>query len=94
MWRKNRGKSSGCTGTDLNRNWGYRWGGAGSSRYPCKEIYAGASAFSEPETAAVSKFVLAHAANMKVRLKRVFIMLKSFFQTHITNSYEKTSTTR
>ncbi|XP_046673648.1 carboxypeptidase B-like [Homalodisca vitripennis] len=67
LWRKNRGRNYNgvCVGTDLNRNWGYKWGGAGSSKVPCKEIYAGAQAFSEPETAAISNYVLANKANMK-----------------------------
>ena len=29
MWRKNRSRQYGskCVGVDLNRNWGFRWGG-------------------------------------------------------------------
>ncbi|XP_039281417.1 carboxypeptidase B isoform X3 [Nilaparvata lugens] len=67
LWRKNRkaGGSGTCAGTDLNRNYGYKWGGAGSSRQPCKEIYAGNRAFSEPETAAISRFVLANKDKIK-----------------------------
>lgn len=40
-------------GTDLNRNFGYRWGGVGASRRPCSETFRGRSAASEPETVAL-----------------------------------------
>nr|CAD7194053.1 unnamed protein product [Timema douglasi] len=68
LWRKNRsnGNSGGrCAGVDLNRNFAYKWGGAGSSHQPCKEIYAGSSGFSEPETSAVSNFVLSKKDQIK-----------------------------
>jgi murein tripeptide amidase MpaA len=62
LWRKN--KRPGCTtgryGVDLNRNWGYQWGGAGSSSNVCSDTYRGPSAFSEPETRAVRDLVLAN----------------------------------
>jgi len=52
LWRKNRAPNSGstCIGTDLNRNYGYEWGGPGSSTNPCSDIYRGSSAFSAYET--------------------------------------------
>jgi carboxypeptidase T len=59
-WRKNRQPNAGSTavGTDLNRNWGYRWGCCGgSSATFSSETYRGASAFSAPETTRVSSFV-------------------------------------
>lgn len=57
LWRKNRGPNSGgCKGVDLNRNYGYKWGGKGTSANACQEIYRGRSAFSEPESAAVKNF--------------------------------------
>jgi len=56
MWRKNRRES---WGVDLNRNWGYNWGGGGSSGYKWDETYRGTSAFSEPETANMRDFILA-----------------------------------
>ena len=34
----------------LFRNFGYEWGGKGTSQDPCSDIYRGSSAFSEPET--------------------------------------------
>ncbi|HRC84674.1 MAG TPA: M14 family zinc carboxypeptidase [Thermoanaerobaculia bacterium] len=61
LWRKNV-DSAGCgssnsRGIDLNRNSDYFWGGASSSSDPCSDIYRGASAASEPETAAVQSFL-------------------------------------
>ncbi|HWC41978.1 MAG TPA: M14 family metallopeptidase, partial [Actinomycetota bacterium] len=59
-WRKNRQPNSGSSavGTDLNRNWGYRWGCCGgSSGSPSSSTYRGPSAFSAPETQAVRNFV-------------------------------------
>jgi hypothetical protein len=59
-WRKNRQPNSGSSyvGTDLNRNWGYRWGCCGgSSGSTSSETYRGPSAFSAPETQVVRNFV-------------------------------------
>jgi hypothetical protein len=50
FWRKNRRPLGSDTGVDLNRNWGYEWGGDGSSGSPSSDIYRGAAPFSEPET--------------------------------------------
>lgn len=68
MHRKNRRPNpddSNCNegtdqGVDLNRNYGYHWGPnySGSSGNPCSGIYRGTSAFSEPETEAISDFIL------------------------------------
>jgi len=53
-WRKNRQGN----GTDLNRNWGYKWGCCGgSSGSTSSETYRGTAAFSAPETRAVSNWV-------------------------------------
>ena len=60
-WRKNRQPNSGSTyvGTDLNRNYGYRWGCCGgSSGSPSSDTYRGPSAFSAPETRVIRDFVL------------------------------------
>jgi hypothetical protein len=59
MWRKNRQlNSDGSYGTDLNRNYGYKWGCCnGSSTTPTSETYRGVSAFSAPETAAIRDFI-------------------------------------
>jgi len=69
MHRKNRRPNpdnSNCNngtqqGIDLNRNYSYNWGAnnSGSSGNPCSDIYRGTSAFSEPETEAISNFILA-----------------------------------
>ncbi len=59
-WRKNRQANSGSTavGTDLNRNWDYKWGCCnGSSSSASSDTYRGARAFSAPETAAVRDYV-------------------------------------
>ncbi len=60
LWRKNRQPNAGSTavGTDLNRNYGYRWGCCRGSSGNAKSImFRGASAFSAPETRAVRDFV-------------------------------------
>ena len=64
LWRKNRGGAAvgRCQGVDLNRNFGYKWGGQGASRQPCAETFAGSRAFSEPETKAMKKFLENSAA--------------------------------
>lgn len=53
---------------DPNRNWGYQWGGKGTSADPCSDIYRGTRAFSEPETAAVANAVLARRNQIKLFL--------------------------
>jgi len=58
LWRKNRTPYPGsCTGTDINRNYEYGWGGSGSSGDPCSETYRGTSPFSTPEAAAELNFL-------------------------------------
>ena len=58
-WRKNRQPNPGpSVGTDLNRNYGYRFGCCGGSSGSGKNIeYRGAHAFSAPETRAMRDFV-------------------------------------
>jgi len=59
-WRKNRQPNSGSSyvGTDLNRNYGYRWGCCGgSSGSTSSDTYRGPSAFSAPETRVIRDFV-------------------------------------
>jgi murein tripeptide amidase MpaA len=59
-WRKNRQPNSGSSyvGTDLNRNYGYKWGCCGgSSGSTSSETYRGSAAFSAPETAAMRDFI-------------------------------------
>ncbi|MFN8519400.1 MAG: M14 family metallopeptidase [Chloroflexota bacterium] len=60
-WRKNRQRSGGATGTDLNRNFGYRWGCCGGSdRAPSSNLFRGLRAFSAPETRVVRRLVEGH----------------------------------
>ncbi len=59
-WRKNRQPVAGSTsiGTDLNRNYDYRWGCCGgSSSNPASLMYRGPKPFSAPETRRVRDFV-------------------------------------
>ncbi|EGI60010.1 PREDICTED: carboxypeptidase B-like [Acromyrmex echinatior] len=65
LWRKNRRKGTFCSGVDLNRNFGYRWGGKGTSSNMCYETYRGSKAFSEPETDAIRNFFDNSLANIK-----------------------------
>lgn len=51
LWRKNRrDNGDGTWGVDINRNWGFGWGGQGSSGYTSSQTYRGPEPFSEPET--------------------------------------------
>jgi hypothetical protein len=58
-WRKNTHPYGSCGasdyGVDLNRNYTFKWGGAGTN--PCSETYQGPSPASESETQAVQTFV-------------------------------------
>jgi hypothetical protein len=59
-WRKNRQPNSGTTaiGTDLNRNYDYRWACCGgSSGSKSSDTYRGPAAFSAPETRVVRNFI-------------------------------------
>ena len=59
-WRKNRQPNAGTSaiGTDLNRNWGYRWGCCGLvSANPSSVYYRGSAPYSAPEVAALRRFV-------------------------------------
>src|SRR4029079_9027050 len=61
LWRKNRQPNAGSSaiGTDINRNYGYRWGCCGGSSASKSSItYLGAKAFSAPESGVVRNFVL------------------------------------
>jgi hypothetical protein len=60
LWRKNRSTNAGsnCLGTDLNRNFDDRWGGAGSSPDPCSETFRGRAAASEVEVRNINAFFL------------------------------------
>ncbi|XP_078573698.1 carboxypeptidase B-like [Branchiostoma floridae x Branchiostoma japonicum] len=70
MWKKTRCLNSGtaCLGADANRNWDDHWHDTGSSTNPCSDKYLGSRAFSEPETDAVSDWVLENSNNLKAYL--------------------------
>ncbi|WP_228993306.1 M14 family metallopeptidase [Streptomyces sp. DH8] len=70
-WRKNRQPNSGSTavGTDLNRNWAYKWGCCGgSSSSPSSETYRGTAAESAPETKIVADFVRSRVVGGKQQI--------------------------
>ena len=59
-WRKNRQPNSGSSavGTDLNRNWDYRWGCCGgSSNNPSSSTYRGSAPESATEVRVIADFV-------------------------------------
>lgn len=71
-WRKNRQPNSGSSaiGTDLNRNWNYRWGCCGgSSGSPSSDTYRGAAAESAPEVKVVANFVRSRVVGGKQQIK-------------------------
>ncbi|CAG2248403.1 unnamed protein product [Mytilus edulis] len=62
LWRKNRKQSqvnSNCFGTDLNRNFDYKWNPLQSaSSDPCSYVYRGPTPFSEKESIALRDAML------------------------------------
>ncbi|MFF8725241.1 M14 family metallopeptidase [Streptomyces sp. NPDC015171] len=71
-WRKNRQPNSGSSyvGTDLNRNWDYKWGCCGgSSGSKSSETYRGAAAESAPEVKVVADFVRSRVVGGKQQIK-------------------------
>ncbi|MCY3969319.1 MAG: M14 family zinc carboxypeptidase [Acidobacteria bacterium] len=60
LWRKNhntRHCPHSWAGVDLNRNFDFKWGEAGSSTDECSFVYRGLSAASEPETQAIQTYM-------------------------------------
>ncbi|MEU5537268.1 M14 family metallopeptidase [Streptomyces sp. NPDC020362] len=71
-WRKNRQPNSGSSavGTDLNRNWDYKWGCCGgSSGSKSSETYRGSAAESAPEVKVVADFVRSRVVGGKQQIK-------------------------
>ncbi|MGZ6271296.1 MAG: M14 family zinc carboxypeptidase, partial [Candidatus Limnocylindrales bacterium] len=71
-WRKNRQPNTNSTyvGTDINRNYDYRWGCCGgSSSSKSAWNYRGPSAFSTPEAQAIRDFVLSRVVNGVQQIK-------------------------
>ncbi|XP_067635729.1 uncharacterized protein [Eurosta solidaginis] len=64
-----------CYGVDLDRNWHYQWGKRGSSKWPCNELYAGPGPFSEPESKALSEFLVDYRKQIKL-----YISLQAYGQ--------------
>ncbi len=72
FWRKNRQPTPGSTaiGTDLNRNYSYRWGGGGrTSKNPRAITYRGPSAFSTPEDRAMRDFMASRVVNGRQQIR-------------------------
>ncbi|TYB44174.1 M14 family metallopeptidase [Actinomadura chibensis] len=66
MWRKNRQGQ----GTDLNRNYNFKWGCCGgSSSSPASETYRGPSPESAPELKAVTNFIRSRNIGGKQQIK-------------------------
>ncbi|XP_064090897.1 carboxypeptidase B-like [Macrobrachium nipponense] len=99
MWRKNRAlsTSSTCVGVDLNRNFGYQWGGNGTSSNPCSNIYKGASAFSEPESRALRDAMLPLTGKVKAYITfhsyGQYIIYPWGYSTSVTHPLTKTMNT-
>ncbi|GAA2304551.1 carboxypeptidase T [Streptomyces caniferus] len=71
-WRKNRQPNAGSSsvGTDLNRNWDFKWGCCGgSSSSPSSETYRGPSPASAPEVQVITKFVRSRIVGGKQQIK-------------------------
>src|SRR4051794_2197547 len=71
-WGKNRQPNPGSNyvGTDLNRNYDYRWACCGgSSSNPSSITYHGARAFSAPETQAMRDFVNSRVINGRQQIR-------------------------
>jgi carboxypeptidase T len=71
-WRKNRQPTPGTTaiGTDLNRNYGYRWGGGGrTSATPNDITFRGTAAFSTPEARAMRDFMASRVVGGRQQIR-------------------------
>ena len=81
-----------CIGTDLNRNWGYRFNDkegydadddyntVGQTDCACDTIYHGGRAFSAPETKNVKRFIEKQSQNKKESKIKFFNSLHAFGQ--------------
>lgn len=71
-WRKNRQPNAGSSyvGTDMNRNWDYKWGCCGgSSGSKSSETYRGTAPESAPEVKVVADFVRSRVVGGKQQIK-------------------------
>src|SRR4029453_642514 len=72
FWRKNRQPTPGTTstGTDLNRNYGYHWGGGGrTSTNPAAITYRGPAPFSTPEDRAMRDFLASRGGKRRQQIR-------------------------
>jgi hypothetical protein len=72
FWRKNRQPTPGTSsiGTDLNRNFGYHWGGGGrTSSNPQAITYRGTGPFSTPEARAMRDFLASRVVNGRQQIR-------------------------
>jgi hypothetical protein len=72
FWRKNRQPTTGTSaiGTDLNRNFGYKWGiGGRTSANPRAITYHGPRQFSAPETRAVRDFLASRVVDGRQQIR-------------------------
>ncbi|KRT82371.1 Peptidase, partial [Oryctes borbonicus] len=77
-WRRNRAPivgSSKCNGTDLNRNFDFHWGEAGTSATPCSDLFRGRSAFDQLETRGLRDVVNRYKDQIKL-----YVTFHSFAQ--------------
>ncbi|HSH21262.1 MAG TPA: M14 family zinc carboxypeptidase [Candidatus Caenarcaniphilales bacterium] len=74
-WRKNRQPNEGTTavGTDVNRNFGFKWGCCkGSSGDPSSLRYRGPAAWSAPETRRLRDFINSRVVGGRQQIKAIF----------------------
>lgn len=64
--QNSKNKEKDCFGVDPNRNWAGTWNKVGGSHSPCSDYYIGPNEFSEPETRALSKFLMQNRKYIKV----------------------------
>ncbi len=79
MWRKNRQPTPGSSqiGTDINRNFSYRWGSNPLNASPSGETYRGPTPWSTPGAAAFKRFVDSRVVAGKQRI-RVHVTLHQY----------------
>jgi len=80
LWRKTRSNLAGglCRGADPNRNFAFGWNTGGSSNQPCSDTFMGVSAFSEPETKALSELLI--RLNSSANKIQFYLSLHSYSQ--------------
>jgi len=62
LWRKNRRIiNANCVGVDLNRNFGFQWGGVNADPDPCSNLYMGPYPESEVEVLNIIRYLMAES---------------------------------